>query len=119
MVWKSAWIKIYIEELFMEKKSFRNAYVVQATTHDFHQLLSFCEEILFVTTGYEVYENLQEHIEEVLQDFDPELDLLVPVGNVASNVLCGAALEKIKREKNCDTFYIAFYDGNNYITYNA
>ncbi len=103
----------------MDKKTFRNAYVVQATAHDFHQLLSFCTDIIFVTTGYEIYEDLQSHIEEVLQDFDPAVDLLVPVGNVASNVLCGAALEKIRREKNCNHFCIAFYDGSNYITYIA
>lgn len=98
-----------------DKKTFRDAYIVQSTQHNFYQLLEFCADLRFVTTGYENYEKLPEIIAEAMENFDPEKDIVVPVGNVASNLLCGITVAKICKLLNIEKIPIAFYNGENYI----
>lgn len=77
----------------MDKK-FRKAYIVQNTGHDFSSLLEMCDELVFVTTGYETEDQLVTSISKSLVNFDPSKDVLVPVGNVAANLLVGIVLQK-------------------------
>lgn len=73
---------------------FRTAYVPHNSGHDLTALMELCQEIKFCSTGYEVEGTLEAVIEKSLVDFDPEKDVVVPVGNVASNLLVGACLAR-------------------------
>ena len=94
------------------KKKFRTAYVVQPSGHSFQPILEHCEEIQFLTTGYEPDESLPTIIQNALKDYDPEKDVLVPVGNVATNLLVG--VQALSNRKN-KSFHLAFYRDKQYI----
>jgi hypothetical protein len=72
------------------EKQFRYAFVAHNSKHDFTELKELCEEIKFLSTGYEQSEDLSSIMEENMREFDASRDILVPVGNVASNVIMGA-----------------------------
>ena len=93
----------------MSKKMFRTAYVVQATNYDFAPLLEKCEEIKFVTTGYEKDDNLQVSIGMALVDYDPVNDVIVPVGNVANNVMVGIVAEQLRSYTHTNRINLALY----------
>ena len=74
----------------MEK--FKTAYVTANTGHDFSALLEMADKIVFCTSGYEKEEELQAAIGTALKNFDSEMDVIVPVGNVIANLLLGTFL---------------------------
>jgi hypothetical protein len=74
---------------------YRTAYVVQNSGHDFQELKKICDNILFVTTGYEPENALLDVVIEKLKNFDPTRDVIVPVGNVAVNLLVGLVLNRM------------------------
>ena len=71
---------------------FRTAYITVNTEHDFSALLEVADKIVFCTSGYEREEELQAAIGNTLKSFDYEMDIIVPVGNVVSNLLLGSLL---------------------------
>lgn len=71
---------------------FKTAYVVQNTHHDFEPLRKIATDIVFITDGYEQEDKLKQKIENALTNFYPAEDVIVPVGNVLSNMLVGAIL---------------------------
>lgn len=73
---------------------FRTAYVPHNSGHDLTALKSWCDAIVFCSTGYEAEEDLSSTIEKALENFDPDKDVIVPVGNVASNLIAGAVLAR-------------------------
>jgi hypothetical protein len=76
---------------------FATAYVVQNTKHDFKALRDLCDEIVFLTHGYELEEQLPEIIATGLASFVPSTDILVPVGNVYPNMLAGMVAKDLCR----------------------
>jgi hypothetical protein len=76
----------------IQNRHFRTAYVASNTGHNFDPLLEFCDEIKFVTTGYEKEEVLEKEIRKSLENFEPSLDILVPVGSVYTNMLIGMVI---------------------------
>jgi hypothetical protein len=71
---------------------FRTAYVPHNSGHDLTALKDLCDRIVFCSNGYEGEIELPQVILEATKDFDPDKDIIVPVGNVISNVLTGAAI---------------------------
>lgn len=96
-------------------KKYRTAYVIQPSGHSFQPILEHCDEIRFLTTGYESDESLPQIIQNALKEYDPEKDVLVPVGNVATNVLAGIQVENIREEKRAKHINLAFYRDKQYI----
>jgi len=78
-----------------EPKVYRTAYIVQNTGHDFQELLKVCDNLRFMSNGYEPENEALDTLITGLQGFDPEKDLIVPVGNVTLNVLLGLLLPRI------------------------
>lgn len=76
----------------IQNRHFRTAFVTSNTGHHFDQLLDFCDEIKFVTTGYEKEEALESEIHKSLESFDPGKDVVVPVGSVSANLAIGLIL---------------------------
>lgn len=103
------------------KKKYSIAYIVQPSGHSFSPILEHCDEIQFLTTGYESDESLPVIIQNALEDYDPENDVLVPVGNVATNLLAGLEIERICKKKRARHFNLAFYRDKQYVvkTYNG
>jgi hypothetical protein len=93
---------------------FKTAYVVQATNYDFEPLKKLAEFIKFLTTGYESDDQILETVGLALVDFDPEHDILVPVGNVLNNVLAGIAIQQIYQKTNCSRINLALYREKRY-----
>ena len=79
----------------MDEKMYRTAYVAGNSGHDFQPLLKLCKDLKFCVTGYEREEDIPGVLKESLKDFDPRLDVLVPVGNVTTNMLVGIVLARM------------------------
>ena len=73
---------------------FRTAYVAHNSGHDMSALKEFCDKIVFCSSGYEGEEDLPQVLTDAIKDFDPEKDVVVPVGNVSSNILLGVAIAR-------------------------
>lgn len=75
-------------------RNFRNAYVLKAGFR-FSALREYCQNIIYVTDGFIIDLNqLQEQLDEVFSEFDPDQDCLVPVGTAIVNILAGIMLAK-------------------------
>lgn len=73
-------------------KRFRTAYIAQESGHDFSELEIFCDQLLFVTAGDESFSELATVVYAALASFDPQRDIVVPVGKVGVNLMIGQAL---------------------------
>lgn len=73
----------------MEHKPYRTAFITQSSGHSFSPILEHCENLKFITTGYESMDGLIATIREALKDYSPEQDVLVPVGSVLSSFVIG------------------------------
>jgi hypothetical protein len=88
---------------------FRKAFVAHtATFFDFSGLKDMCDEICFIVTGYETAEQLFPKIVSTLKDYDPALDIVVPVGSVITNMLVGMAVEdvRLRTKSRCVTYAV-------------
>jgi hypothetical protein len=92
---------------------YRTAYIVQNTHHDFEPVKRIASRIEFLTNGYEEEYRLFETIRQGLEDFDSKQDILVPVGNVLSNVIAGAVM----CTKNCGYWLALFRDKEYHTVY--
>jgi hypothetical protein len=70
---------------------FRYGFVVQPT-HDYSLLKQFCKGIKFLTSGYEGAIGTLDEIERTLDEFDSELDVIIPSGKNFFNLLLGTLL---------------------------
>lgn len=95
---------------------FNTAYVVQPVGHSFAALLDYCEEVKFITTGYHSsYAQLVSQVQEALQDYDAEKDILVPVGNVTTNLIVGMQIMQCLQNSPSKFFNIAYYKDKDYV----
>jgi hypothetical protein len=78
-----------------DEKIYRTAYIVQNTGHDFQELLKVCDQLKFISNGYEAENEALDTLLTGLQGFESEKDLIVPVGNVTLNLLLGSLLPKL------------------------
>lgn len=78
----------------MDKK-FSRAFVCMHTSHDFSSLRELCDSVLFLSSGFEKDEDLVNQIDLFLRDFNPEEDIIVPVGRVAVSLVVGSILNSL------------------------
>lgn len=95
-------------------RKFRRAFIAQNTGHDFSGLKDIADDLVFITTGYEEEDNLQEIVLMGLQRFNPSLDVIVPVGNVFVNILLGTTLSHLKGEFS--SYQVALFRDKEYHT---
>ena len=81
----------------MGRHKFRSIYVVQPC-HDFSLLAKHAQQVRFMTTGTERFQELGHAIREGLSGFDPEKDAVVAVGKVNACFLAGAVLRELTEE---------------------
>lgn len=73
-------------------KDFRYIFVVEPG-RDFSSLAKRCDQIRFVTSGYEEVSQLEVAISKGLRDLDPKQDAILAVGRVNSCLLTGAIVQ--------------------------
>lgn len=107
-------MKIVTVPLDAANAKFRRAYIIHQANFDFSGLRDVCQDLRVVVTGMELPEELPSVIQAHAITFDPEQDLLVPVGNVYSNFLAGAIFTRSILEayplKVTSIFLAAFRD---------
>ena len=79
---------------------FKNAFIAHNSKHDFTGLAKLADNLIFCSTGYEQEDTLASVVEEAVKDFNPRTDILVPVGNVNSNLLLGAIAARKSLDAN-------------------
>lgn len=86
-------------ETIDDQKVFRKVFVVEPS-HDFSALIDLCDEIVFLTTGYETLDQLPKAILNalVVGEFTPSMDAVLPVGKVTACLATGMVLRSITRE---------------------
>lgn len=97
-------------------KPYRKAFVIHHSPHDFSPLKDLCEQIVFCTNGYETEKTLIPLVRAALSDFDPAKDLIVPAGNVLTNLVAGAIVFSCLHDQILPTeaFNIAVYSDKEY-----
>lgn len=95
-------------------KLYRTAYVTQPTGHSFAPIMDFCKEVRFITTGYEQEKDLLKVAEESLANYDPEIDVLVPVGSVVFNLILGIFVERLRENNDYKFVNVAVYHDKGY-----
>lgn len=78
----------------VEPRQFRTAFVVEPS-HDFSALRDHCLDLRFLSTGMErSYRDLLENVDSVLNDFEPDQDVLIPTGHLWVTFVVGMHLVK-------------------------
>jgi len=95
-------------------KTYRIAYVAQPSRHSVAQILDFCTEVRFVTTGYERDSDLFKTAAESLADYDPEVDVFVPVGSITANFMLGIFIERLREVHKFKFMNVAIYEDGEY-----
>lgn len=93
-------------------EKFARAYVAQTSGHNFTDLKDICEDISFVTSGYDGESTLLAVVVEGLRNFSPRRDVIVPVGNVYINLLVGMVAAHMS--KDWGYFRVALYREKTY-----
>ena len=65
---------------------------VTEPSHNFSLLKKYCDEIKFITTGYEDLEDVKMSIRVDLDEFDVEVDAIVCSGKNTTNLILGKLL---------------------------
>lgn len=98
-------------------KPFRTAYVTQSTGHSFAPILEYCNNLKFVTTGYERYDTQEELVALIrvaMQDYSPEQDVIVPVGAVVSSFIVGFIAKEKCEEAHAEFLNLGIYSDKQY-----
>lgn len=98
-------------------KKFRFAHVLKPG-FDFKPLVPYCERIVYSTDGYgDTVLNLREQLEESMQRFDPDKDVLIPVGSATICTLAATMLVQImlsSGSKNWSSYAMGVYTEGEY-----
>lgn len=70
-------------------KPYRIAYVTEQTHHSFEALERLCEEVRFLRVEKEPYDAFVVNMGQLIPQFDPNQDLLVPTGSTVASLLVG------------------------------
>lgn len=109
--------KVGYQEVYTpEDKRFRFAHVLKPG-FDFSPLVPFCERIVYSTDGYgDTVPNLREQLEETMQRFDADKDVLIPVGSATICILAATLLVRIMMSngKRWDSYAMGVYTEGGY-----
>lgn len=98
-------------------KQYGTAYVTQPTGHSFSPILDYCTDLKFITTGYEEEKELEKIFDASMKNFDPEFDVIVPVGSVSVNFLLGLFVQKLMKQNDYKFVNVAIYHEKKYTIY--
>lgn len=102
-----------------EKKRFRNVYVVKPGPYDLSSIKPQCEHIIYGTDGYaDDVMGMYRQLQESLEDFDADKDLLIAVGSANACALATTIIvQKIVQsgKKNWDSYCLAVYNNRTYL----
>lgn len=93
--------------LNQQTKRFKRAFVVQQTPHDLQGLRDYAERIETIFLASQDEGTMLRVATEVLADFDPVLDVIVPVGTVLANIVVGNVLGMIVTGEYCVALFTA------------
>lgn len=101
-----------------DTRRFRFAHVLKPG-FDFSVLRNYCERIIYSTDGYsDNIPNLREQLEEAMERFDPDKDVLIPIG---SGAICAVAatiltyrMVNSDRYKNWTSYAMGVYTEGDY-----
>jgi len=65
---------------------FKRVFITQPTKYDLSVLNNYADELIYVTSGLEPLERIEESVEVNMQEFNPAIDAIVPIGR-ATGVL--------------------------------
>jgi hypothetical protein len=82
------------------QEKFRTLFVVDPSHNVGVAARNNSDNIVFITTGDEDVECLEERISKVLLDFDPKRDAIIPIGKVASCLEVGIILGRMFRHSD-------------------
>lgn len=71
-----------------EANKFRTLFVVEPS-HDLSITKKYTDNVKFITTGTELVEELPERVSVSLEDFDPKLDAIIPMGRTSACLIAG------------------------------
>ena len=74
----------------MEK--FRRIFVQEPAKKDLSALTAYSEDIRYLTAGFEDHSGLAGRIEDILKEFNPDTDAVIPVGRVVAAFILGAQI---------------------------
>lgn len=101
-----------------EKKQFRHAWVLKPG-FKFSYLAPYCEKICFGTDGYaDTVEEQWEQLRVNLLDFDPDKDVLIPIGSASLCTMAATVLVRLcinSGRKDWDSYAMGVYKENDYI----
>ena len=96
-------------------KKFRVIWVSEPA-HDFSKLRKYCDEIKFLTTGYENLEDVKLSIRESLEEFDIDKDAIICAGKNTTNFVLGKLIGVMyETEKITIGLYVKTQKGRDYI----
>lgn len=99
------------------ERRFRFAHVLKPG-FDFSILRNYCERIVFSTDGYgDNVPNLREQLEESMDRFDPDKDVLIPIGSATICTLAATLLVRRMiehKEKNWTSYAMGVYSEGDY-----
>jgi len=78
----------------MVKEKFRTLYVVDPT-HDVSIAKDYSESVVFISSGDEQIEDLEDRMMRILFSFDPRQDAIIPMGKVTVCLLTGIVLGRL------------------------
>jgi len=90
-------------------KKFRAAFLIEPTHHDLTILKQYVSRIEFLSSGSDDVDELPVVISEKLIHFNPETDVIIPVGSVLTSLLVGVLLSKTFLGK---TIWVGVYHTN-------
>lgn len=83
------------------KKKFRRAFVVEPT-HDIGAVVQDAQDVVFLLGGFEglTPDNMSSILSARLPEFDPDNDVIIPIGRIVANFQVGFMLATLfpKRE---------------------
>lgn len=100
-----------------DTRRFRFAHVLKPG-FDFSILRNYCERIVYSTDGYgDNVPNLREQLEESIERFDPDKDVLIPIGSATICTLAATLLvyKMINSgKKSWDSYAMGVYTEGDY-----
>lgn len=97
-----------------EDSKFRKLFVVEPS-HDVSVLSKYSSNIIFLGDSEEKIVDLPNKMKKYLEDFDPDLDAIIPMGRVSSCVLAGLLVGSKLTYSDPIIIMIGIYKNEEYI----
>lgn len=83
----------------VDKIKFRKVFITQPS-HNFSALMEHAQDVVFLTSGRETFQEAKRAVRERLEEMNPDKDAIVAVGKVNTSLLIGTTLGKLFPDKD-------------------